>query len=135
MGGFTSQVQPTQVSGPASKGAGISANRLGMNPIEISPEEQLLKTQQLQAEQPNFPDANQITNNGMAGTQVGGLGGLLGGRVTMPGQGGQPKLGMPNAYSNTVQPWDNQSQQPQASMGKGLSGLANQMPKQTGKGV
>jgi hypothetical protein len=42
---------------------------------------------------------------------------------------------MPNAYSNTLQPWDNQAQQPQAGMGKGLGGLANQMSKQTGKGV
>ena len=130
MGGFTSQVQPTQVSGPASKGAGLSANQLGMNPIQVSPQEQLLKTQQLQAEQPNFPDANQITNNGMAGTQVGGLGGLLGGRVTMPGQGGQPKLGMPNAYSSTIQPWDNQSNQQGQPSGKGMGASGA-----SGKGV
>lgn len=120
MGGFSAQVQPTQVSGPASKGAGLSANQLGMNPIQISPEQQLLKTQQLQAEQPSFPEANQIQNNGMAGTQLGGLGGLLGGRVTMPGQGGQPKIGMPNAYSNTLQPWDNQSNQQGRPSGKGM---------------
>ena len=43
-----------------------------------------------------------------------------GGRnVTMPGQGGQPRMGMPNAYSNTIQPWDNASIQPQAKSGKG----------------
>lgn len=107
MGGFSAQVQPTQVSGPASKGAGLSANQLGMNPIQTSPEQQLLKTQQLQAEQPNFPDANQPS-------------GLLGGRVTMPGQGGQPKIGMPNAYSNTLQPWDNQSNQQGRPSGKGM---------------
>ena len=115
MGGFTSQVQPTQVSGPASKGAGVSANRLGMNPIEISPEEQLLKTQQLQAEQPNFPQANQMPQ------EMGPpLGGMMGGRVTMSGQGGQPKLGMPNAYSNTIQPWDNSSNQQGQPSGKGM---------------
>lgn len=124
MGGFTSQVQPTQVSGPASKGAGVSANRLGMNPIEISPEEQILKTQQLQAEQPNFPQANQMQEMGPP------LGGMMGGRVTMPGQGGQPKLGMPNAYSNTIQPWDNSSNQQGQPSGKGMGASGR-----TGKGA
>lgn len=43
-----------------------------------------------------------------------------GGRnVTMPGQGGQPRMGVPNAYSNTIQPWDNASIQPQRQSGKG----------------
>lgn len=125
MGGFTSQVQPTQVSGPASKGAGVSANRLGMNPIEISPEEQILKTQQLQAEQPNFPQANQMPQ------EMGPpLGGMMGGRVTMSGQGGQPKLGMPNAYSNTIQPWDNSSNQQGQPSGKGMGASGR-----TGKGA
>ena len=115
MGGFTSQVQPTQVSGPASKGAGLSANQLGMNPIQVSPQEQLLKTQQLQAEQPSFPQGNQMPQ------EMGSpLGGMMGGKITMPGQGGQPKLGMPNAYSNTIQPWDNQSNQQGQPSGKGM---------------
>jgi hypothetical protein len=43
-----------------------------------------------------------------------------GGRnVTMPGQGAQPRMGQPNAYSNTIQPWDNASIQPQKQSGKG----------------
>jgi hypothetical protein len=43
-----------------------------------------------------------------------------GGRnVTMPQQGGQPRMGMPNAYSNTIQPWDNARIQPQSQSGKG----------------
>jgi hypothetical protein len=43
-----------------------------------------------------------------------------GGRnITMPGQGGQPRMGQPNAYSNTIQPWDNASIQPQRQSGKG----------------
>jgi hypothetical protein len=36
MGGFSAQVQPNQVSGPASKGAGMSANQMGTNPIDPS---------------------------------------------------------------------------------------------------
>lgn len=127
MGGFSAQLQSPQSSAPAGKGAGMSSMQMGMNPIQVSPEEQLLKTQQLQAEQPSFPMANQITNNGEAGTQIGGLGGLLGGKTTMSGFSGQPKLGMPNAYSNTMQPWDNQPNQ--------SNGIGFQPFKMTGKGV
>ena len=39
--------------------------------------------------------------------------------VTMPGQGGQPRVGMPNQYSNTVGQWDNASIQPVRYSGKG----------------
>ena len=120
MGGFSAQVQPSQSSAPAGKGAGMSSMQMGMNPIQQSPEEQLLKTQQLQAEQPSFPQANQIDNNGQYGTQLGGLGGLLGGKTTMSGLSGQPKIGLPNAYSNTMQPWDNQAQQKSQGLGKGF---------------
>jgi hypothetical protein len=43
-----------------------------------------------------------------------------GGNVTFPGQGGQPRFGRPNNYSNTVGPWDNASIQPrQTQSGKG----------------
>ena len=45
-----------------------------------------------------------------------------GSRVTYPGQGGQPKMGQPNMYPNTVGQWDNasiQPQQPRISGGKG----------------
>lgn len=48
--------------------------------------------------------------------------GLAGGKVTYPGQQGQPEMGMPNQYSNTVGLGDNQQQllQPQAGKGKGV---------------
>lgn len=127
MGGFSAQVQPAQSSAPAGKSAGLSQSQLGQNPIYQSPESQMMKLQELQMEQPNFPEGNQIMNNGEAGTQLGGLGGLLGGKTTMSGLSGQPKLGMPNAYSNTMQPWDNQPNQ--------SSGLGFKPFKMTGKGV
>jgi hypothetical protein len=62
-----------------------------------------------------------------------GLKGLAGGQVTMPNQGGQPQMGMPNAYANTVQPYN--SQQPMPSTGKG--NLTNNQFAQNaiGKGV
>jgi hypothetical protein len=115
MGGFSAQVQPSQSSAPAGKGAGMSAMQMGQNPIETPPLEQMMKTQQLQMEQPNFPQGNQMAQDKMGPP----LGGLMGGQVTMPGQGGQPQLGMPNAYSNTVSPWDNSVNQPKQGSGKG----------------
>lgn len=43
-----------------------------------------------------------------------------GGSVSFPGQGGQPRMGQPNNYSNTVGPWDNANIQPrQTQSGKG----------------
>ena len=58
------------------------------------------------------------------------------GAVTFPGQGGQPQMGMPNAYSNTIDPnmtqgnggqngmWDN-STQPSGKGSAGNSGLSS----------
>jgi hypothetical protein len=61
------------------------------------------------------------------------LTGLAGGRITTPGQGGQPEMGMPNAYENTVQPYN--PQQPKPSTGKG-SPASNQFAQNAiGKGV
>lgn len=52
-----------------------------------------------------------------------GKGGLQGGQgaITFPGQGGQPSMGQPNNYSNTVGSWDNSSTQPNQTRGKGSS--------------
>jgi hypothetical protein len=58
------------------------------------------------------------------------------GALTLPGQGGQPKMGMPNAYSNTVGPveqgfggkqgsWDNSTQ----PSGKGSAGNSGSSSK------
>jgi hypothetical protein len=132
MGGFSAQLQSPQSSNPAGKGAGMSAMQMGQNPIQTPPEEQMMKMQQLQMEQPSFPQGNQMPQDNMGPPlggmsnynnsqgMMGGLGGLMGGKITMPGQGGQPQLGMPNAYSNTMQPWDNQTQQKAQGIGKGF---------------
>ena len=45
-----------------------------------------------------------------------------GGNVTYPGQGGQPRMGQPNMYPNTVGQWDNASIQPQQSRNRGGKG-------------
>lgn len=42
-----------------------------------------------------------------------------GGAITYPGQDGQPRVGQPNNYSNTVGPWDNATIGTQNPAGKG----------------
>jgi hypothetical protein len=62
-----------------------------------------------------------------------GLTGLAGGKITLPSQQGQPQMGMPNAYENTIPPYN--QQQPEPSTGKG--NLTNNQFAQNaiGKGV
>jgi hypothetical protein len=103
MGGFSAQLQSPQSSAPASKGAGMSAMQMGQNPIQTPV---LQKMEKSMDSQPN--------DGAIDPTQ-----GMMGGQITMPGQGGQPQLGMPNAYSNTVSPWDNSVNQPKQGSGKG----------------
>jgi len=103
MGGFSAQLQSPQSSAPAGKGAGMSAMQMGQNPIQTPV---LQKMEKSMDSQPN--------DGAIDPTQ-----GMMGGQVTMPGQGGQPQLGMPNAYSNTVSPWDNSVNQPKQGSGKG----------------
>lgn len=58
--------------------------------------------------QPSNPTADVATPKGK------------GSNVTFPSQGGQPRIGVPNNYSNTVGQWDNASIQPrQTQSGKG----------------
>lgn len=61
------------------------------------------------------------------------LTGLGGGRITTPGQDGQPQMGMPNPYENTVQPYN--QQQPKPSTGKGSPANSQLAQIATGKGV
>lgn len=110
MGGFSAQLQSPQSSAPAGKGAGMSAMQMGQNPIQTPV---LQKMEKSMDSQPN-DGAIDPTQNMMNST------GMMGGQVTMPGQGGQPQLGMPNAYSNTIQPWDNKTQQKPQGNGKGF---------------
>ena len=72
-----------------------------------------------------FPQSSQTSG------KTGGLGPPLGnmqgqqGQITFPGQGGQPAMGQPNQYPNTIGSWDNpasgMSTQPAVSgKGKGV---------------
>jgi hypothetical protein len=44
------------------------------------------------------------------------------GAITFPGQGGQPAMGQPNAYSNTINPSDNTGMAKNQAMGSGKGG-------------
>lgn len=74
------------------------------------------QTSQLQA--PNGAVNDMAGANQLMGQAAQGKGS----RVTYPGQGGQPKMGQPNMYPNTVGQWDNASIQPQQSLTSGGKG-------------
>ena len=82
MGASFSSVQSPQTSGGKSNGIADQVNP----PTTAS-------------SNPTVPNISQSSGKGggMQGSQ---------GAVTFPGQGGQPEMGMPNAYSNTVGPVD-----------------------------
>ena len=93
-------------------------------------------------DQINPPNATQDSPQPSSGKGGGDNAGLQGsqGSVTFPGQGGQPEMGMPNAYSNTIgqglgadqSSWDNSSNQ--SSGGKNSAGLSGGSAGGSGKG-
>ena len=116
MGALFSSVQSPQTSGGKSNGIADQVNP----PTTAS-------------SNPTVPNISQSSGKG------GGIQGSQG-TVTYPGQGGQPEMGMPNAYSNTVGPvdqgfggqqgsWDNSTQ----PSGKGSAGNSGSAGK--GKGA
>jgi hypothetical protein len=165
MGAFSSQVQPSQSSSPAGKSAGLSGSQMGQNPIQSSPQDQLMKAQPVYSPemddfggstgvqmsnpyQSNLDGAPNPNQSNLGGAPTSGKGTGAQGQITFPGQGGQPKIGMPNAYSNTIQPWDNQALQDQGQQqnpqiqpklggGKGIAngGGGSRVPQQMGKGA
>lgn len=100
MGAPTAQVQPSQSSTPASKGAGQSA----------SSEAPTGKGGQLTAMsgQPTVGEPNTNGNSGLTPISAG---------YTAPQDGAT--AGLPNPYPNTTSQWDNQSTKSPAGLGKG----------------
>jgi hypothetical protein len=107
MGSSIAQVgQSTQPQGqPMGKGSPRIGNQasLDQNAINADPE--------------GFQQWQQSQQGQQFQTQQG-----KGGSVTFPGQGGQPRMGQPNMYPNTVGQWDNASIQPQQSRNRGGKG-------------
>jgi hypothetical protein len=110
MGSSIAQVaSSTQPQGqPMGKGSPRigSQSSLDQNAINADPQGFQQWQQAQQTQQPQQPQATQGK----------------GGNVTFPGQGGQPRMGQPNMYPNTVGQWDNASIQPQQSRNRGGKG-------------
>ena len=113
MGSSFSSVQSPQTSG---------GGKSGLLEDAINSQKPSTATASIVSE-PNLPPPITFSPQ----TSSGKGGGMQGsqGSVTFPGQGGQPQMGMPNAYSNTVGPqpeqqssWDNSS----SPSGKGSAG-------------
>jgi hypothetical protein len=94
-------------------GSGIPNTQMYAQPAGGPP-----MNQQPMGGQNGQPDASMMAPAVMPHRQNQAMG-KGGSNVTMPGQGRQPRMGQPNAYSNTIQPWDNASIQPQKQSGKG----------------
>ena len=92
MGTPTSQVQSPQSSQTSGKTGGST----------LSPS--------VGQAQPSGKTASQQTPQSMQGSQ---------GAVTYPGQDGQPSMGQPNNYSNTIGSWDNSKSNQSMPIGKG----------------
>lgn len=107
MGSFTAQVQSPQTTG----GKGSPAQY------------------QLPPPPPDGTSGNPFRRNvadpGPAGLTIMGANDVMPqgkGSSTNSATSGQPRMGLPNNYANTVGGWDNASIRPQSSAGKGKGG-------------
>ena len=122
MGGFSSQIQQPQASHPSGKG--------GANPVDQAlPQQAIPRANQVAQPMP------EMTAQPAVMPQGGGKGqptnyappdGTMGGKgsSTNSATSGQPRMGQPNRYANTIPQWDNASQQlaPAQRSGKGKGG-------------
>jgi hypothetical protein len=106
---------PAQVQRPGGKGLGQGGSQMPPNKPEFFNNQEML-TPPTQIQVPSSVNSTSMADvmPNTAGQPKG-----KGGNVTYPGQGGQPQMGKPNTYSNTVGPWDNSSMKPQTQSGKG----------------
>jgi hypothetical protein len=129
MGGFSSQVQQPQASHPSGKG--------GVNPVDQTlPQEVIPKTDQFAQIMPGMTAQPAVMPQGGGGkgqsnyeqpTNYAPPDGTMGGKgaSTNSATSGQPRMGQPNNYANTIPQWDNASQQltqPAKRSGKGKGG-------------
>ena len=137
MGGFSSQVQQPQASQPSSGKGGIG-NAVG----QALPEQAIPRPNQMPEPIPESVAQPAVMPPGGGGKGQGNYEQRPGSfrddtnyaspRSPMSGKGsstnsatsGQPRMGQPNRYANTIPQWDNASQQlaPAQSSGKGKGG-------------
>lgn len=134
MGGFSSQVQQPQASQPSGKG--------GVNPVDQAlPQQAIPRADQVAQPMPQAGGGKgaigqpaQNTGNMQPApytpfrddTNYAPPDGTRGGKgsSTNSATSGQPRMGQPNRYANTIPQWDNASQQlgPAQRSGKGKGG-------------
>jgi len=122
MGGFSSAVQQPQASQPApSSGKGGIGDALQKSML---PKPSQDVPQPMPAVMPEGGGKGQ--RNYEQPTQYSPPNGTMGGKgsSTNSATSGQPRMGQPNRYANTIPQWDNASQQlaPAQSSGKGKGG-------------
>lgn len=120
MGAFTptNQNNPTSVQQPTGKMGPLGQAVSKINSVAGSP---MPPTQQPEMGGLGASNGINPVNTPVAQVQpqISQPGGKNGGIGQIPPQMGQPKMGQPNTYSNTVGPWDNSATKPQTQSGKG----------------
>lgn len=89
---------PAQVQRPGGKGMGQGGPQMPPNKPEFFNNQEML-TPPTQIQVPSSVNSTSMAD-------------------VMPTTG-QPQMGQPNKYSNTIRPWDNSSMKPQTQSGKG----------------
>ena len=102
MGGFSAQVQQSQTGQPSGKGSPIA---------------QAAQSVASQPTDPNTPKPLDGIQNAYFAQAPKPMG--KGGAQTNSATSGQPQMGAPNQYPNTVGQWDNTQQQTQSQNGGG----------------
>lgn len=132
MGGFSSQVQQAQTSQPSS-GKGGMGDAIGRT---FAPQAPAYKTDSMGradiqmdggfASGVDTPEMYASSPFRQSNAQYAPPDGTMGGKgsSTNSATSGQPRMGQPNRYANTIPQWDNASQQlaPAQSSGKGKGG-------------
>ena len=101
MGMQSASIQQPYASAQQGKGQGLPNPQAQMSPNQPPP----------------TAEATQLAQQMPQGKGQGAMG-----AVTFPGQDGQPKMGQPNPYPNTINPSDNTGMVRNQQMGSGKSG-------------
>lgn len=124
MGGFSSQVQQGQTSQPSSGKGGVGAIA-EQQVVPVQPNQTAQPIPELTFQPAVMPPGGKGQRNYEQPTYSPPDNTMRGkGSSTNSATSGQPRMGQPNRYANTIPQWDNASQQlgPAQSSGKGKGG-------------
>ena len=130
MGMQSASMQQPYSSAPQGKGQGLPNPQAQMSPNQppMDAREEMIRrfpqppVQQMDAGPSGVNGLQAPTPNAMPNQMPQGKGQGAQGAITFPGQGGQPAMGQPNAYSNTINPSDNTGMAQNQAMGSGKGG-------------